>query len=1008
MKGRIIALFLAFALICALLPAAVLTASAVVYSGTCGENLTWTLDAETGVLMVSGTGEMEDYTNTLIAPWFGIRDAIISVCFDAGVTSIGQYAFYSCSNLTSVMIPYSVTNIGNCAFQSCVNLTNVSIPESVTNIRLATFGGCTSLKSIEIPDSVTRIGAYAFSECTQLTRVTIGNGVTSIGNYAFYDCTELKSITIPNSVQTIGEQVFKNCAGLKSVSIGTGVTSIGGRAFDSCSGLTAVYISDIASWCNIGFSNNASNPLYYGHNLYLNGSLVTDLIIPDGVTSIKNRVFYNCTSIKRVSIPNSVRYIANDAFRLCTNLVDIQVDENNTLFYSDKDGVLFNKDRSFLIQAPCAISGSYLISDTVTSIGEGAFYGCSNLTSITIPKSVTTIGKNAFYKCTGLTDAYYLGSAVDWKSVTIEEGNNCLTEAIIHFAEAVSGTCGENLTWTLDTETGILKITGTGEMVDYYVEYDDVWDLYTENDIPWRDFSSQIKEISIAEGVTSIGDYAFFECAITDVALPESVMRIGYYAFHNCYGLEKVTLGSGVTTIDNGAFYNCYSLKNAIIPDGVTAIGSKTFCDCYGLTKVTIPKSVASIAEEAFHGCTGLSDVFYMGSEKDWETIEIGTYNECLTDAIIHYAEHSHRYTAVVTAPTCTEQGYTTYTCECGDTYVDNYVDALGHDLMIDEAVPPTCTEIGLTVGEHCTRCDYKVTQEVVPALGHDLVIDEEVVPTCTVTGMTAGEHCTRCDYTIAQEEVPALGHNIIDDEAVAPTCTATGLAAGEHCTRCDYKVAQEIVPMLSHSFKDGICTVCGAKDPNYKPIVPTHFNDVSTSAWYYDAVNYAVSMGLMNGVGNNNFAPDSPMTRAMLVTVLWRYEGSPTEGRNIFSDVPGGQWYTDAVAWAAANSIVGGVGNGKFNPNGNITREQLATILYRYAEKKGFDTSKRDNLSLFSDKDKVSNYAKDAIRWAVAEGLISGNVINGKTLLDPQGNATRAQVATILMRFIQNIAHAN
>ncbi|MBQ6430614.1 MAG: S-layer homology domain-containing protein [Oscillospiraceae bacterium] len=281
--------------------------------------------------------------------------------------------------------------------------------------------------------------------------------------------------------------------------------------------------------------------------------------------------------------------------------------------------------------------------------------------------------------------------------------------------------------------------------------------------------------------------------------------------------------------------------------------------------------------------------------------------------------EHVHSYTATVTAPTCTEQGFTTYTCECGDSYVDRYVAALGHDVVTDAAVPATCT--------------------------------------------------------------------------------ATGLSAGEHCTRCDYMVAQKVVPMLAHSYKDGVCTACGAKDPNYKPVEQTKFNDVKENAWYYDAVNYAVRNGLMNGVGGGRFAPNEPMTRAMLVTVLWRYEGEPKEGKNTFTDVPDGQWYTQAVAWAAHNGIVGGVGSGKFDPSGNITREQMAAILYRYADKKGFDTSKRGDPSGFPDAGKVSSWAKDAIAWAVAEKIIGGS--DGKLL--PQGNATRAQVSTILMRFIEN-----
>ena len=149
-----------------------------------------------------------------------------------------------------------------------------------------------------------------------------------------------------------------------------------------------------------------------------------------------------------------------------------------------------------------------------------------------------------------------------------------------------------------------------------------------------------------------------------------------------------------------------------------------------------------------------------------------------------------------------------------------------------------------------------------------------------------------------------------------------------------------------------------------------------------------------------NTFEPDTSMTRAMLVTVLWRYAGKPAEGENTFTDVPAGLWYTDAVAWAAHNNIVSGVGDNKFDPNGNITREQMATILYRYASSQGLDTSAKADLSAFPDAGNISGYAQSPLGWAVAEGLIKGS--DGKLL--PQGNATRAQVATILMRFIENV----
>ena len=181
-------------------------------------------------------------------------------------------------------------------------------------------------------------------------------------------------------------------------------------------------------------------------------------------------------------------------------------------------------------------------------------------------------------------------------------------------------------------------------------------------------------------------------------------------------------------------------------------------------------------------------------------------------------------------------------------------------------------------------------------------------------------------------------------------------------------------------------------------------FRDVSPAAWYAGAVDYAVSNELMNGVGNGKFEPNGSMTRAMLVTVLWRYAGSPEEGTNGFSDVPNGDWYTQAVAWASKNGVVNGIGNGRFDPNGKITREQIAVILFRYAKQQGIYVGKRGNFGKYADANKVNSYAVDALRWAVGVEIIGGSSEGGKLLLKPQGNATRAEVAAILMRFLENV----
>ena len=781
MKKRIWARFFSFVLLCAFFVQALPIASAaeVTDSGSCGENLTWTLDTD-GLLTISGTGEMEDYSSYGNVPWNGLVDKINCVVIRNGVTSISYGAFVGCTGLTSVTIPNSVTSIGGGAFAYCTGLTSVTISDSVTSIDYDAFYGCTGLTSItvsggnkkfdsrnncngiietatnklisgckntDIPDSVTSIAYGAFCGCTGLTSITIPDSVTSIDNQAFAECSGLTSVTIPDSVTSIGDNAFRNCTGLARITFPNSVTSIGYGVFSGCTGLTNV-------------------------------------TIPDSVTSINSNTFSGCTGLTSVTIPNSV-----------------------------------------------------------TRIGYSAFYGCTGLTSVTIPDSVTNIGGGAFYGCTGLT------------SITVSGGNKKFDSR-------------NNCNGIIETASNTL-IYGC-------------------------------KNTDIPDSVTSIGESAFRGCTgLTSITIPDSVTDIGVSAFEGCTGLASISFSNSVTSIGYGVFSGCTGLTSITIPDSVTDIGVSAFEGCTGLTSVCFMgdapvvywKAFQTYDEEsyAFINIPGLT-LYYIEGKSGWTTPTWGEaeYPTAVWDGVNIPQPHTHSYTAVVTAPTCTEKGYTTYTCACGDSYKKDFVSALGHD------------------------------------------------------------------------------------------------------------------------FKDGTCTRCGASDPNYKPVDPTPeatFTDVSETAWYKNSVDYAVEHGLMNGTGSNTFEPESTMTRAMLVTVLWRYANAPKPGANPFTDVPNGKWYTDAVAWAAENGVVNGVGDGKFEPDGSVTREQMATILYRYAQKVGIDTSKHTELSAFPDANRVSAYARAPMQWIVAEGVIGGSRENGQDWLNPQGNATRAEVATILMRFIENVA---
>ena len=630
------------------------------------------------------------------------------------------------------------------------SVTKANIPHTIKGVTVTSIGGsafryCTSLTSVTIPDSVTSIGGWAFTDCASLTSVTIPDGVTSIGEYTFSWCTSLTSATIPDSVTSIGEFAFHNCKSLTSMTIPRSVVSIGYDAFGWCESLTSVTILD-------------------------------------GVRSIGNSAFTDCKSLTSVTIPNSVTSIGRGAFSSCASLTGIWVAEGNSHYVSDASGVLFNKDKTTLVQCPGAFA-VYTIPGSVTSIGDDAFSGCASLTSVTIPDSVTSIGNYAFSCCGSLTDVYFTGTETAWNCITIGTANDALKNANIHY----------------------------------------------------------------------------------------------------------------------------------------------------------------------------------------------------------NYVSHTHSYKAVVTAPTCTSKGYTTHTCACGDSYVDTYVDALGHAWDNGKVTKePTETETGVKTFT-CTRCSEAKT-EVIPPLSHKHSYDAVVTaPTCTEKGYTT--HTCSCGDSYVDTYVDALGHAWDNGKVTKePTATETGIRTYT-CTRCS-ATKTETIPAT------------GSVD------VTQMFTDV-TKNWAYPGIQYCVTHGIMGGMGDGTFAPTGTTTRAQIVQILYNLEGTPAvSGTTPFTDLTA-NWYKPAILWAYQNNVVAGTSPTTFAPDQPVTREQIAVILTQYM----FHVLKMErtwtpaDLSTFPDGAQVSSWAKEAMQDAVALGLINGSKApDGKVYLDPQGSATRQQVATILMNFCQNV----
>ena len=430
------------------------------------------------------------------------------------VTSIGDEAFYGCNSLANITIPDSVTSIGDDAFYCCDSLANITIPDSITSVGSGAFFGCTSLKYNEYGNAYylkSESNPYQIlvkAKATTTTKIDIHNDTKVIANSVFKGWSSLTSITIPGSVTSIGDYAFSGCTSLANINIPDSVTEIGSHAFMGCTSLTSI-------------------------------------TIPDSITEIDDYVFYSCTSIREV-------HYTGDIADWCG--IDFLSFSSNPLLYGGK--LYINNE----------LVTSIAIPDSVTSIGDYAFYNYTSLTSITIPKSVTEIGSCAFEDCNSITEVHYTGDIADW----------CGIDFLSNFSNPLL--YGEK--------------------------------LYINNEL--------VTSITIPDSVTEIGNFAFIGCtSLTSITIPDSVTEIGGYAFNGCTSLTSIIIPDSVTKIYDATFENCGSLESVALPKSVTNIDRWAFCGCTSLTSIVIPASVTYIGEEAL----AVEYINFGGSKAQWENI---------------------------------------------------------------------------------------------------------------------------------------------------------------------------------------------------------------------------------------------------------------------------------------------------------------------------------------------------------------------------------------------------
>ncbi len=764
---------------------------------------------------------------------------------DMPVTSIGGEAFYNCTSLTSVAIPDSLTNISWSAFNNCTSLTSVTIPDSVTTIGDSAFSNCTSLTSVTIGDGVTNIDWGAFSGCTSLNAVYITD-LAKWCNIKFntyfsnplllaknlYINGELATdIVIPDSVTSIGYAVFSGCTSLTSVAIPDSVTSIGDEAFYNCTSLNAVYITDLAKWCNIEFADFDANPLYYAKNLYINGELVTDIVIPDSVTDLRNYVLYNCDNLMTVVIPDSVTNLGDYAFSNCDNLVSVSIGNN----------VKNIGESAFSF---CLSLIRITIPDSVTSIGDSAFYNCTSLISITIPNSVTSIGDSAFYLCKSLTSVT-IGDSVT--SIGDSAFRGCTSLTSITIPDSVTSI--DDYTFYNCTSLASATIGGGVTSIGYEAFYmcTSLTSITIPNSVKSIDhyaFSrcSSLESITIPDSVISIGSRVFEYCnKLTSVSLPRSLKILDACVFEDCGKLASIEVdenNSNFTSVD-GVLYNkdktllikypsAKLTETYVIPDsvktfsedafqyisfrylvlskGISNIPSKLFEGNSNIKSVYVPLNIKTISNNAFNRCSGIVDVYYEGTQEQWNSISVAANNSYLTNARIHYGisddeweTHYSEFT-VTTEPTCQNNGEKTATCSCGyeNTESIKKVDHVSSDWIIE--YPATCYYNGHKI-KKCIYCSRNLESEIIPNIDHvystEWTID--VAPTCASNG-SKSHHCINCGDRTDVTVIEAAGQHISSSWIVDsnPTCTTSG-SEHKECIHCGTIIEYAIIQSTGH-----------------------------------------------------------------------------------------------------------------------------------------------------------------------------------------------------------------
>ena len=520
----------------------------ILASGNCGaeadgSNITWVLTTD-GTMILSGTGAVAAYDDR-DRPWYDYRYQILRLEVKKGITSVGGFRY--CFTLQEVSLPEGLISLDEFAFMDCQKLQEIRLPKSLKTLGRGTFAGCHALPEIELPEDLETVGEGALMNCLSLTSVVIPASVIEMGDRPFSGDWALKTVEIKGNVPRLSSSSFHECDALQEVLITGSVGTIGDDAFMDLDSLERVQIAS-------GLKTIGKRAFWLCDNL-------TTVSLPDGVTSIGEEAFKECSSLTTINLPNSITTIGANAFNGTKltgplNIPSSLVSLGDNAFHgcSGLTGTLVfpaaMENISTNVFAGCSGIEEIILPRGVLTIGDGAFNNCSGVQRLWLTNSIQSIGANAFNGMKSLKKVYFSGTILEWETgIQWADKGYQIGVAITTNEETASGSCGEALTWSLNS-AGDLTVSGTGDMADF-----------TATGAPWAEYRDQVKLVIVGQGVTSIGSSAFQDCKnLETVSLPGSLTALGEAAFLRCGKLTNVKLPASLKSVGEDCFTGCEKL----------------------------------------------------------------------------------------------------------------------------------------------------------------------------------------------------------------------------------------------------------------------------------------------------------------------------------------------------------------------------------------------------------------------------------------------------------------